>query len=108
MVAQRSIGHWRLFVAMAVGATLAAALMSSVILYSDAVRDLGLSHSLESQPQYSLDLRLVASSQKFNPLEEPRVRGVIDDLVDRDYGDVASSVVHYGRSATFFPTNPGQ
>jgi putative ABC transport system permease protein len=108
MVAQRSVGHWRLFLAMTVGATLAAALMASVVLYSDAVRDLGLKHSLESQPPLSLDVRLVSSSQRFNSTEEPRLRATIDSLVQGNLGSVISGVTHYGRSATFFPTAPGE
>jgi len=108
MVAQRSVGHWRLFLAMTVGATLAAALMASVILYSDAVRDLGLKHSLESQPPLTLDVRLVSSSQRFNSTEEPRLRTTIDGIVQGNLGSVISSVTRYGRSATFFPTAPGE
>ncbi|MYH68313.1 MAG: hypothetical protein F4152_07150, partial [Dehalococcoidia bacterium] len=57
IVAQRSLANWRLLATVIFGMVLAAALMSSVILYSDAVRDLGLSFTLRQQEPLDLDLK---------------------------------------------------
>ncbi len=108
MVAQRSLGHWKLFAAMATGAILCSALMACVILYSDAVRDLGLSHALESQPPYALDIRQVSTSQRFSGDAYAKLRGTTDQLLDQQTANFRKGTVHFGRSATFFPTGPGE
>jgi len=107
MVAQRSLGHWRLFAAMAVGAVLSAALMACVILYSDTVRDLGLNHALESQPRFATDIQVTSSSQRLSGREYEKLRTTTAELIQRFTSGFSSRQVRYGRSATFFPTAPG-
>ena len=67
MVARRSLGHWKLLVALVSGVVLSAALMSSVFLYSDAIRDLGLRHALDSRTPLALDLHVIVSGGKIAP-----------------------------------------
>ena len=107
MVAQRSLGHWKLFGAMLMGAVLCSALMACVILYSDAVRDLGLKHAFESQTARDLDVRVNSTSQRFSGDAYAKLRGITDRLLDQQLSSVRTGTVHYGRSATFFPTAPG-
>lgn len=108
MVAQRSLGHRRLFLAMAVGSVLCSALLACVVLYSDTVRDLGLSYQLRSQERFAVDTRIQSTSQRYGPIEYGALRKTTDELVARHTPAFSRGIVHYGRSATFFPTNPGE
>ncbi|MFN0146100.1 MAG: ABC transporter permease [Dehalococcoidia bacterium] len=108
MVFQRSLGHWRLFAAMAVGSVLCGALMACVILYSDTVRDLGLVHALESQPRFANDIQVTSTSQRMSVTEYEKLRSTTTGLISSQTSDVASNTVLYGRSATFFATAPGE
>jgi len=107
MVAQRAAGHWRLLSAVAVGAVFCSALMSAVILYSDAVRDLGLKHALATAPRFTNDVRVTSSVQLLNPRDYEATRAATDDLIALQLGGVVEGEVRVTRSATFFPTAPG-
>jgi ABC-type antimicrobial peptide transport system permease subunit len=107
MVAQRSVGHWRLFVAMTLGATISAALMAAVIIYSDAVRDLGLQHQLSTQPPLALDVQVVGSSQRFQAEPYGRAIQTTTSLIDQHIGGNIEGTIRYLRSATFYLTEPG-
>lgn len=107
MVAQRAAGHWRLLSAVAVGAVLCSALMSAVILYSDAVRDLGLRHALATAPRFSNDVRIASSVQLLNPTDYRATRDTMDELIGQHLGAVTRETVRVTRSATFFPVAPG-
>ncbi|MGD9935555.1 MAG: ABC transporter permease [Dehalococcoidia bacterium] len=107
MVGQRSLGHWRLGVAMAFGAVLCAALLSAVALYSDTVRDLGLSFQLENQPEQAVDIFIQSTSQRFEPGEFDALVKTTNELVASRTDGFQRDVIQYGRSATFFPTAPG-
>jgi ABC-type antimicrobial peptide transport system permease subunit len=108
MVAQRSLGHWRLALAMTTGAVLCSALLACVILYSDTVRDLGLAHQLRSQPALAIDIRVQSTSQDFNAEAYDQLRSTTDGLVDAHTARFSRETIHFGRSATFFPAPPGQ
>ncbi len=108
MVARRSVGHWRLLIATGAGVLFSAALMASVFMYSDAVRDLGLKYTLDNQPPLGLDLDVFQSSMPFSGGDFAQPKQLADSLISRQVGGVTDSVVHFGRSATFFPAPPGQ
>jgi hypothetical protein len=63
MVVRRSLANRRLLATVIVGVVMSAALMSSVILYSDAIRDLGLSHALKNADPISRNVRVVVSGR---------------------------------------------
>jgi ABC-type lipoprotein release transport system permease subunit len=106
MVAQRTVGHWRLSAAMVVGAVLCAALMACVVLYSDTVRDLGLKYQLEAQPQFANDIVVTSSGPRLSEYE--RLRTTSDQIISRQTSGLSTGIIHFGRSATFFPTAPGE
>ncbi|MGE5595574.1 MAG: ABC transporter permease, partial [Hyphomicrobiales bacterium] len=105
MVAQRSAGHGRLFAAMTVGAVLAAGLMACVIIYSDAIRDLGLKYALNQQPDRATDMAVMSSSQEFTGKAYETRKATTDALIAQQ-GHIVTDVVHYARSATFYLTGP--
>ncbi len=107
LVVRRAMGHRRLLATVFLGVILAAALLSSVTLYSDAIRDLGLSHALGEEQDRDLDLRILSSSQSASPDLYRERRDRIDPLVERHTREYADAIVNYGRSDTFFLTAPG-
>ncbi|MBI2765114.1 MAG: FtsX-like permease family protein [Chloroflexi bacterium] len=106
MVAQRSLGHWRLLIMMVAGVVLSSALMASVFLYSDAIRELGLKYALRQETQSDLNLRAVSSSGKVTPKEYADRKGTTDALL-ASVSDLTRETVHFGKSATFFLAAPG-
>jgi ABC-type lipoprotein release transport system permease subunit len=107
MVGRRSLGHWRLLATLAVGVVLAAALMSSVFLYSDAIRDLGLSHALSTKSPVSRDIHVYTSTGKLLASDYNTRRKTTDALVQRYSGDITTETVHFGTSSSFYLTDPG-
>ena len=108
IIAQRSLANWRLLATVIFGMVLAAALMSSVILYSDAVRDLGLSFTLRQQEPLDLDLKVVSNSQPGEPAIYRERRNATLSLLRRYAGRLIEETGLYGRTSTFFLTDPGQ
>ncbi len=107
MVIRRSLANRRLLATVVVGVVMSAALMSSVILYSDAIRDLGLRYALRTSEPVDRNIRIVASGRPSVP-EYANRRETIDGTLNRKLGSILSDVVHYGRSATFYLAEPGQ
>jgi putative ABC transport system permease protein len=105
---RRSLGHWRLFLALLAGATLSAAAMATVALYPDTVRHLGLRHALNEAPPRTLDVAIVSSSTRLSAPEFQRTRAVTSALLDRYLGAYTRASGMYVRSATFYPTAPGE
>ncbi len=107
IVAQRSLANWRLLATVIFGMVLAAGLMSSVILYSDAVRDLGLSFTLRQQEPLDLHLKVVSNSQPAEPQIYRERRDTTLSLLRRYSGSLIEETGLYARSSTFFLTEPG-
>ncbi len=87
---------------------LASALMSSVILYSDAVRDLGLRFTLRQQESLTLDLKVISHTQPGEPDVYKDRRDTTMSLFRRYAGNLIEDTGLFTRSSTFFLTNPGQ
>ncbi|HEY5475334.1 MAG TPA: hypothetical protein VIK11_01350, partial [Tepidiformaceae bacterium] len=104
IVARRSMANRRLLTTVVVGIVLASALMSSVVLYSDAIRDLGLRHALETQPALSMDIQVVSSSAPVRREDSVPLLNQTAQLLKSYAGNVIDHTVTYGRSATFFLT----
>lgn len=107
IIAQRSLANWRLLATVIFGMVLASALMSSVILYSDAVRDLGLSFTLRQQDPLELDLKVVSNSQPGEPEIYQERRDTTFSLLRRYAGSLIEDTGLYARSSTFFLAEPG-
>ena len=108
LITQRSRANWKLLTTIVFGMILASGLMSSVILYSDAVRDLGLDYAIRQENPRNLDIHVVSSSQKGDPSIYDNRRATTEKLMDRYAGNLIENYGYYGRSATFFQTEPGQ
>lgn len=107
IVIQRSSGNRRLLASVVAGVIIAAMLSSSVVIYADAVRDLGLSHALRSRPVTELDLQITSSGHPARRREYELRRDLTERLIN-GYGKPAvRQTIRHGVSATFFLTPPG-
>ena len=94
LVFHRALGHWKLLTTVFVGILVATAMLASVVIYSDAIRDLGLSYALRQQSDQALDVRVFSSSQSFAPeLYNERKRNT-DRLMRDQLGDVTGELIH--------------
>ncbi|MEO8538525.1 MAG: ABC transporter permease [bacterium] len=107
MVIRRSLSNRRLLATVIVGVVMSAALMSSVVLYSDAIRDLGLRYALRNAPPLDRNIRVVSSGRPGVSDYTTR-RQTLDRVLNQQAGIALGEIVHYGRSATFYPSAPGQ
>ncbi|MHB8574432.1 MAG: FtsX-like permease family protein, partial [Dehalococcoidia bacterium] len=106
LVLRRSLGHWRLLLVVAIGVVVAAALTASTAIYSDAVRDLGLTFALRQVPKLKLDLDVENSSQLVRPREDGIRRQTVQSTTNVYAGKWIDGSVEYGKSSTFFLTPP--
>ena len=107
MVIRRSLANRRLLATVVVGVVMSAALMSSVVLYSDSIRDLGLRYALRTANPLDRNVRISSSGRPGVADYAPR-RETIDKLLRSHLGPALGEIVHYGRSATFYPSAPGE
>lgn len=106
MVVRRSLANRRLLATVIVGVIMSAALMSSVVLYSDAIRDLGLSYALKNADPVARSIRTVTSGRPAASDYASR-RQTTDRVMRQHAGPALGEIVHYGRSATFYLAAPG-
>ena len=104
---RRMLGNWRLLSSVVVGTLVAAAVLSSTAVYSDAIRDLGLDFALTTRDRSELDVRVTQSTIGVGRVPYQRSLERIDGAVAAALDDAAGRLVRQGTSATFFPTAPG-
>lgn len=108
IVVRRVKANARLLLAVVIGAVLAAAIMSTTSIYTDAIRDLGLKYALSDRGQDSINFRLASSSQSSLPDVFAKNQGFIEEAADDHLGRILDGEpTSIGKSSTFFPTPPG-
>ncbi len=104
---RRLNGNRRLMAAVAIGVILAVALMSSTVIYRDALRQLGLQTDLSRVSDQELDVRVLNSAHGI-------ASGLADDsfeIIDRRLripGAYLDDKIESLTSATFFMTEVGE
>lgn len=107
VVISRIAANWRLLLAVVIGAVIAAALMSTTSIYTDAIRDLGLSYAIRQEGPDKTNILIRASSQQSRKDLYLDNRQFIDDVLKKSLGPLLAGENWAGRGATFFPTAPG-
>ncbi|MGH2608992.1 MAG: ABC transporter permease, partial [Tepidiformaceae bacterium] len=82
--------------------------MSTVILYTDAVRDLGLKHVLEKEEQEALDLRIASSGHPVRREDYTARHDRTLDLLRGYLGPQLENIQMTGRSDTLYLAPAGQ
>ena len=108
IVMRRVKANARLLFAVVIGAVLAAALMSTTSIYTDAIRDLGLKYALHERGQDALTYTLHGTSQSAHEDVYNKNQDFIQQAAQSQLGPILKgNPTSLGRSSTFFPTAPG-
>ena len=109
IVARRVVANARLLLAVVIGAVLASAIMSTTAIYTDAIRDLGLSYAISKHSPDDLNLVIRSTSQTGIAADYDRSQEYIESAAQGWIGNIMDGQpTAIGRSATFYPTAPGQ
>ncbi len=108
IVVRRVKANVRLLLALVIGAVLAAAIMSTTSIYTDAIRDLGLRFALDDRGDDAINYRLGSTSQSSIPEVFDQNQAFIAEVAGAFLSPLLDGEpTSIGRSATFFPTQPG-
>ncbi len=107
VVVRRIAANARLLLAVVVGAVLASALMSTTSIYTDAIRDLGLSFAIRQAGVDETNILVRGSSQPSEASTYRKDRDLLEDTIAQSLGPLVRGQTSAGRSATFFLTAPG-
>ena len=101
-------GNWRLLSSVVLGTMIAGAILSATVIYSDAIRDLGLDFALERRDPTKLDVWVSRSTQTVNSPSYQRSEESVNRAVDSALHGTFVGLVRAGSSATFYPVTPGR
>ncbi len=108
VVFRRVGANARLLLAVVIGAVLASALMSTTSIYTDTIRDLGLTYAIRTQGQQKNNFSIRLNSQSSIEDSYNSNQDYIQSTAKQIIGPlVHAAPINTGRSATFFPTAPG-
>ncbi len=108
IVISRVKANARLLLAVVIGAVLAAAIMSTTSIYTDAIRDLGLKFALNDRSKDDINYRISSTSQSSFPETFESNQAFIEDTAEATIQPILTDLTtSIARSSTFFPTPPG-
>ena len=89
------------------GSTVAAATMASIVIYTQALRDLGLSHAVNNADERSLDLEVHFQTSGVDREVYNRATGRVHSSVSNAFEGLAEREVFNARSSTFLVPTDG-
>ena len=108
IVVRRVAANARLLAAVVIGAVLAAALMSTTSIYTDAIRDLGLSYAIRQRGPDKINMQVRTNTRSSLQEGYEKDRDFIDGAARNSLGPlIKTKPVETAYSQTFFPTAPG-
>jgi ABC-type lipoprotein release transport system permease subunit len=102
IVIRRILANWRLLSTVLVGVIIAVALLSSAPLYSNAINDLGLKHSLDEQQIELLDLHVYAPNYFVSYDELYNAEGYISQQISRNIRTVIRQQERWIKTQTYY------
>lgn len=101
IVVKRSLTNWRLLTTVLVGVIVVVALLSSAPLYSNAINDLGLEHSLQNTQIELLDLQVYAPNYYIDQDEFVAATDLISQCITKDLRQVIRQEETWVQSETY-------
>ena len=102
IVIRRSLANWRLLSTVVVGVIIAVALLSSTPLYSNAINDLGLKHTLQNKQIELLDIHVYAPNYYVNYEDYGSAQGIISQQISRNIRKVIRQEERWIKSQTYY------
>ena len=106
-VVKSSLAHWRLLSAVLIGVLLASTIMSSTVIYFDALRQIALTKALAQQLPTGLDISIRAQRGPTTREEYTKVREAANAEIDASVAWLLRDRSNGGRTPTFFLATPG-
>ncbi len=88
LVIKRTQAHWKLLSSIVIGVVVAVAILASTPLYSNALNDLGLRHTLDQQPAPMLDIDVYSSNNPIDRDEFNSTSAFVKQQVDAYIGNL--------------------
>ena len=107
LVLRRLRTYAPLLLPVLIGATVAAATMASIVIYTQALRDLGLQHAITNADEESLDLEVHFQTSGIDREVYERATRRVHDGVTSAFGGLAEREVLTVRSSTFLVPTDG-
>ncbi len=107
LVARRMWAYAPLLLPVLIGTLFATAVTSGIVIYSESLRDVGLSHSLRGAEPRDLDLKLRFDSPSANQPSRDLTVGRVEAQVDARLGSLVRDPTTFSRSDTFLMSRPG-
>lgn len=101
LVLRRLRTYAPLLLPVLLGSTVAAATMASIVIYTQALRDLGLSHAVNNADERSLDLEVHFQTSGVDREVYDRATGRVHSSVSNAFDSLAEREVFTARSSTF-------
>src|SRR3990172_306575 len=102
LVLRRSLANWRLLSTVIVGVLITIALLSSAPLYSNAINDLGLSHSLREKRVELLDIQVYAPNYNVSYENYGDAQGIITQQISQNIRSVVRQEEKWIKSQEYF------
>ncbi len=107
LVLRRLRTYAPLLLPVLLGSTVAAATMASIVIYTQALRDLGLSHAINNADERSLDLEVHFQTSGVDREVYNRATARVHSSVTRAFEGLADREVFTTRSSTFLVPTDG-
>ncbi|MCY4576235.1 MAG: ABC transporter permease [Chloroflexi bacterium] len=107
LVLRRLRTYAPLLLPVLLGSTVAAATMASIVIYTQALRDLGLSHAVNNADERSLDLEVHFRTSGIDREVYERATGRVHSRVTSAFDGLAEREVFNVRSSTFLVPTDG-
>ena len=107
LVLRRLRTYAPLLLPVLLGSTVAAATMASIVIYTQALRDLGLSHAVNNADERSLDLEVHFQTSGVDREVYNRATGRVHSSVSNAFEGLAEREVFNARSSTFLVPTDG-
>jgi len=108
VVVRRVAANARLLLAVVVGTILASALMSTTAIYTDAIRDLGLTYAVRQKGLEKVNIIVTSTSHSSIEEQYRTDQETIEEATRKTINPLLSApITALARSETFYPTAPG-
>jgi hypothetical protein len=108
LVAKRSLVHWKVLSSVIIGVLLASAIMTSTVIYLDALRSLALKHALNQRTDDQLDILATTELWDLSSDDYEHAANVTARQFDEQLGWLIGDRVSAVKTATFYLSEPGE
>ena len=108
LVVRRMRAYAPLLLPVLIGTVFATAVTSGIVIYNEALRDVGLSYSLWTAEPRDLDLRIKFESAAADLETRERSVGRVEAQVEARLGSIVRDATTYTRTATFLMSREGE